>query len=373
MDGAPYHRLVATASSGLRLRIAGFPVHVPLSMLLGVALIAYLWIPSFLGSGGSPVVSAVVFAVLLFGTVLLHELAHAVTARRFGFPVVSITLSALGGYTQYRPVRTTPGREAAIAAAGPVSTLALSGALWLFSLVADNSPGDPIAQVVSALIWATAFVGVFNLLPGLPLDGGALLAAGVWAATGSRGTGTIAAGWTGRLLALAMMASPFLVAAAGGRPPELSFVLVAFLLGGVLLLGANQALTRARADRSIAGATARDVAAPVDVVSAHAAVQDLDRLFPRVSVDGVVLAYITDAAGLNRVVGLVDPAAAAAVPQTDRSSARVLDVCRRLSDPVLVPAGASALSVAEALRETRRPAVVVDESGRPVGYIPAAG
>lgn len=361
-----------TRGTGLTLRLAGFPVNVPLSMLLGVGLIAWLWAPSFAARGSSnPALLSITFALLLFLTVVLHELAHAVVARRMGFPVLDITLSALGGYTRFRPVQSTPGKEAAIAAAGPLSTLALCAGLWLLGRVLQPDPESVAAGLLAALIWATGFVGLFNLLPGLPLDGGTLVSAGVWRITGSRGRGTIAAAWTGRVLAVLLMSSPLVLAALSGARPDTAFFLISLFIGGFLYVGASAALRQGKGELAIRGATAQAVATPATAIHAGSSVADLQ---PLLSPDSrgaapVVLAYERDSAGFNRVTGVVDRAAAAAVPLQAQPGVTVGSVCRTLSDPLVTPAWQPASELIEQMRASGKDAVIVDAEGRPVGYI----
>ena len=101
------------------------PLLVLIGGILGVLLIAYLWTPNFSQPGRSGIVLAVVFAVLLYLGVLVHELAHAWAARAFGYPVHGITLWLLGGYTVYERRTSRPWPELVIAVIGPVSTLLL--------------------------------------------------------------------------------------------------------------------------------------------------------------------------------------------------------------------------------------------------------
>ena len=104
-------------------------MEIPPSGILGVALLAYLWIPAFTIEGAwSPWILALVFAVLLSLATLLHEFAHALVARAFGFPVHRVVLQLLGGVTHFERSRQAPMAEAAVAAAGPIATFALAGA-----------------------------------------------------------------------------------------------------------------------------------------------------------------------------------------------------------------------------------------------------
>jgi Zn-dependent protease len=222
---------------GLRFSIAGFPVSVPLGGLLGVLLIAYLWAPSFAEPGQSGIALAVVFAVLLYAAVLVHEIAHAVAARAFGFDVHGITLWLLGGYTVYEHRNARPWTEFVISVAGPLSTLGIAAACWwLAGLV-----GPPVSTVLGALAWTNLLLGVLNLLPGAPLDGGGVVKAVVWAMTGSEGSGSRAAGYAGLVLAGLIAALAIVSMLSGSGALLLTLVLAAFIG-----FGAYQSLKSAR-------------------------------------------------------------------------------------------------------------------------------
>ena len=152
------HRM---GEGGLRFHIAGFPVSVPLGGILGVLLIAYLWTPNFSEPGRSGITLAVVFAVLLYAGVLVHELAHAWAARAFGYPVHGITLWLLGGYTVYERRSSRPWPELVIAVIGPVSTLLLAAGCWV---LAANTGGS-VSLLFGALAWTNGLLGVLIEAP----------------------------------------------------------------------------------------------------------------------------------------------------------------------------------------------------------------
>jgi Zn-dependent protease len=140
------------------------------------------------------------FVLCLVLSVLLHELGHALTARRYGIRVRGITLELLGGYTEMEGDAPRPGVELVVSLAGPVVSAVLGLTAGAAALVL---PVDTIVgQIAFQLAAANIIVAVFNALPGLPLDGGRALRAAVWAATGDRHRGTMVAGWTGRVVAL---------------------------------------------------------------------------------------------------------------------------------------------------------------------------
>ena len=139
---------------------------------------------------------ALVFAVLLYGSVLLHEISHALAARAFKMPVTSINLHFLGGATEIEGEAETPGREFVIAVVGPLTSL-LVGAVAYFAI--DLFDGGLLRFAVASLAGANLVVGVLNLVPGLPLDGGRVLQAGVWATHQAAydGCGGRGLGWPG--------------------------------------------------------------------------------------------------------------------------------------------------------------------------------
>lgn len=147
-----------------------------------------------------------VTGVGFFACLTVHELAHAITARRSGIRVRGITLFLFGGIAEIEGEVPTPAREFAVALVGPASSLALGAAFGLGTQWA-NAAGWPVAEgILGTLAVVNLGVVVFNLVPGLPLDGGRLLRAGLWRITGSyvRATRVAAAG--GALLAVLLVA-----------------------------------------------------------------------------------------------------------------------------------------------------------------------
>ena len=120
---------------------------------------------------------AAVFVVLLYASVLVHELSHCVVALAFGLPVRRVLLYPLGGFSEIEKEAPTPAREFLVAAAGPAISLVLAAVGYGLSKLV---PYGTAHVLVTQLMWANLLVGLFNLLPGLPLDGGRMLRAGIW-------------------------------------------------------------------------------------------------------------------------------------------------------------------------------------------------
>ncbi len=150
-------------------------------------------------------------AVIFFFSMVLHELGHSVIARLYGIPVRSITLFALGAVAQTTRETRRPHQEFLMAVAGPVVSLLLAGAFMLVWFAAGSA--DSLLANVAAWLWLTNFaVGVFNLIPAYPMDGGRVLRAALWGITGSARRATRWASLVGRGFAYALMALGFLVA-----------------------------------------------------------------------------------------------------------------------------------------------------------------
>lgn len=186
------------------VRVLGIPLRVHWSLWLIVGLFAAqgaTW-----GTGG--VAAMGLWAVLVFGSVLAHELGHAVVARRRGARVHSITLFALGGVTQADGLDERPRDELALTAAGPAVSLALA-AVAAAAAVGLGVPLLPVdmhsGAILAQLAWLNLLLGAFNLLPAFPMDGGRLLRAGLALRLGPDRATRIAA-TTGRVVAATMVA-----------------------------------------------------------------------------------------------------------------------------------------------------------------------
>ncbi len=147
---------------------------------------------------------AVAVGILLFLSVLVHELSHSLTAVSRGIPVLGITLFLFGGVSHLSREPERPSEEFLISIVGPMASFALAavfGGIW-YALGADLSPGSPIEIMMFILGWWNLALGVFNLLPGFPLDGGRVLRAVVWAGSGSHLTATRVAARCGQGIGL---------------------------------------------------------------------------------------------------------------------------------------------------------------------------
>lgn len=288
-------------------RVSGAPVVLSPSWFLATAILTILFAQTTASvlTGAMAYVIAFAFVVLLFLSVFCHEVAHAVMARRRGHEVTELALTLWGGHTAYSGGASRPLDAFLVAVVGPVANLVLGAGFWL----AWNAQGHE--GIVGLLLYAAAFtnglVGAFNLLPGLPLDGGQVFESIVWAVTTSRERGTIAAGWIGRVVAVGAVAWALWPFVATGAKPQLGTVAWAVLIGGFLWSGASGALRSARRRQALAGVRVRDLAVPAVLVSARSSVAGAGD----VAVPGRAVVVVDDT---GRPVAVVDEPAAAAVP-----------------------------------------------------------
>jgi len=149
-------------------------------------------------------ITGIIAALMLFVSVLLHELAHSLVAKRRGIPVASITLFFFGGVSNLEEEPKKPMAEFTMAIVGPGTSLVLALVFWLLYLIPADKTG-PLAAMLSYLALINLILAVFNLLPGFPLDGGRVLRSIIWGATGNLVKATNIAGRIGQLLGWALI------------------------------------------------------------------------------------------------------------------------------------------------------------------------
>lgn len=325
----------AARQDGIPLgRILGIPVVLAWSWFIIAAFVVIVFGPQVadlyptLGPGAYGVAFA--YAVLLAASVLIHELAHALSARRFGWPTTRIVLNLWGGHTQFENFAASPGRSLIVALAGPAANLVLALLGWgALQLVEPTGVANLLANI---LIWANFLVAAFNVLPGLPLDGGRIVESAVWRATGSQEKGTVAAGWSGRIIAVGIVAAVVLVPLVAGSQPGVVTVLVAVVMGGFLWLGASSAISNARMRLRLPAVSAGRLQHPAVGVLAGTSVHQVKRLIAdRPGIDVV----LTGPNGLPEAV--VDHGALAAVPDSQADRTPVNAVARALAPGAYVP------------------------------------
>lgn len=344
----------------------GIPVYVSPSWLIIAAIITVLFQPTFertLAMGAWSYVLAFAFAVLLYLSVLVHELAHSLVARAYGLPVRQIRLYMLGGVSEIEREAPYPRQEFWIAVSGPLLSLLLAGVGWL------AYQGMNPLTVLGVLTWqlwvANLLVGLFNLLPGLPLDGGRMLRAGVWGLTRRPGTGTSVASAVGRGLAVVVVALPFLFAWVAGTAPNVFAVLWAVLLGAFMWMGATSALRSARLRERLPMLSAGALCRLAVLVRSDTPVAEANRRMDDAKAGAVV---VTDSAGTP--TSIVSVAVVQAIPENRRPWVPVANAARSVDTTETLSRDLAGEELLEALREHPRVQyLVTDSDGTPCGVL----
>ena len=359
----------AEPSPGVRIaRPFGIPVFISPYWFLIAGLFVFLYASGLVqssvpGTLRYPVAAA--FVVLLYASVLVHELSHSLVARGFGLPVRRILLYPLGGFSEIEREPPTPGREFLVSAAGPAISLALAAGGYALTRAI---PGGVLWVLLDQLYLANLLVGVFNLLPGLPLDGGRMLRAGVWKVTGRPGQATVVAAWAGRVLAVAVLVVPFALAARTGN--SLQFFDVAWLAVIAIFMwtGAGQALRATRVRERLPGLQARTLARRAIPIPANLPLAEAIRRADAAQARALVVVDHED-----RPIAIVNETAVMATPPQRRPWIEAGTLARTIDPGLVLPADLSGMELIEAVR--RAPAseyLLVEPSGQVFGVLATA-
>ncbi len=348
-------------------KIFGIPLRIHWSVLVLVVLLGY-----GLGRGTIPALApgraagvytlaALLGALALLASLLLHESAHAVMARRRGVAVEDMTLWALGGVTRIGRAE-TPRAMLLISGCGPLASLLLAGVGIGGAMAVRAALGwNVAAAVLFWLGWANALLAGFNLLPAAPLDGGRIVQALLWGRTGDRERAERAAGRSGQVvgtLLVALGVISFLRGSASG----LWLALIGFFLSGT----AGAEAQRARLSAALHGVpVARAMSAPVVASPEWLTVSRfLDEMETRRRHSATPLLDFD-----GRPSGIVTLRQLAAVPGAHRDQVRLRDVATPLAQCSVAAPDEDLLEVLS--RTPGPPRILVVDGGHLVGIVTA--
>ena len=344
-------------------RPLGIPIYLAPSWLVigvlvavGVADRASLDLPE-LSAGGHYGVGIAV-AALLAASVLAHELGHSVVSVTLGLPIKRITLFLLGGLAEIEREPETPAREYLVAMAGPLTSILIAG---VSAALAVTVPWEAAEFVLAYVAETNTVLAVFNLIPGLPLDGGRVLRAAVWHVSGDAFRATRWAVRAGQALALALGALG-VIGILGGDAYGLFTLLIAFFIWS----SGTQGLRRAEVGRRIPTLAARQLAVPTISVPADLPLAEAMRRAQEAA-RGLL---VVDSYGRPSAIPSV--AAASAVPNDRRPWVTIGSVSRPIGPGLVISAELTGAEFLAALRSA--PAseyLVIEEAGDVLGVLAA--
>lgn len=349
--------------NGARIgRIAGIPLHLHWSTLLIVALVtvslASAALPAVVpaASTASLVIAGLVGALGLLASIVIHELSHALVARRYGIPVTRIDLWVLGGVAHLARDAQTPRQEATIAVAGPLSSLMLGGVAAVGAFVLDGIAGATLGYLAGINV----LLGLFNLLPGAPLDGGRVLRAALWARRGDAQRAGMQAATAGRWVGGALAALG-IVQVLNGRS-GFTLVLIGWFIAqsaaGERLVHQLQMQLR---DRSAGSVATPSAVLPEWSTAAWAAQQ------PGVNPDGLVVVRN----GEGELFGYVTAAQLRSIPADERGEVTLAELAVPLGTLPVAAARDRADGLLEQLRSLAH-TVIVRDGRSVVGFVTPA-
>jgi Zn-dependent protease len=346
-------------------RIRGVPLVVSPSWLVIAVLLAAVYAPiienALPQAGRVTAYSAAIGFALLFGLcVLAHEVGHTLVSLRLGHPVRRVVLFALGGVSEMDSEPERARDELLIAGAGPLVSLLLAGAAGAGFAAA---PAGQLGTVLLGLLcWSNLVLAVFNLLPGLPLDGGRLLRAAVCSFGARPLTGTRVASWSGRVVALGVAASGLVA-----DRSSLGIAAGAFSIGlaGYLWIAATQSLKAGELQALLPGIAVPELVRPGMFLPDDVSVGEALRRAWEAQARGLVL---VDAA--QRPTAIVDESLIGAIPPERRAWTPVTAVARALEPGLMLPDSIDADGLLRMMQATpAREYLVLHPDGSAAGII----
>ena len=351
-------------------RLFGVVVRIHFSWLFIFALIAWSlassWLPSqyFGWSRGQYWAVGVIGSALLFVCVLIHELSHSLEAMRRGRKVRSITLFFLGGVSEIEDESKSAGEEFWVSIVGPLTSLALGVLFWLMYLNLRSGTGQ-LTALVQYLMVVNLAIGVFNLVPAFPLDGGRVLRALVWRATDSQERATRVASFTGSVLGFGLIGLGIYFVFTNNLVTGIWLVFI-----GWFIQSAASSVRRESVDRL--------------VVSGRTVGEAMDESFPQVP-PGMTIQTLIDehiSRGFERAYlvvlgdtfqGLITATDVRKVPMEQRDSMWVSSVMTKSENVITLPPEAPLEEGLRVLAQRNIHQLVIMDSGAPVGLLTRAG
>src|SRR6266511_691654 len=311
-------------------------------------------------------IKGIVAALFLFGSVLVHELMHAITAQQLRVPMGGITLFALGGVSEMKGEPPSPSAEFLIAIVGPLASLVLAGLFWvLWRALETEGPNVTFAAIAFYLVSLNLVVAIFNLLPAFPLDGGRVLRSIIWAVTGNLKKATYLATRIGRGFAylLITLGAVSLFAGAGFQGVWMA------VIGFFLLQGAEASYTQVVLKEALAGIAVRDIMVK-DVATVPPTLSVTDLIHHHFLVHGYGGFPVVEN---GRVLGIVSLSDVKRVAPAAHSRVSVREVMRPLDDRLTIAPEEDVSVALQRMAEEGLGRLIVMERGRMRGLVTKTG
>jgi len=347
------------------LTIRGIPINVHVSWLVIYGLITWTLATGYFPRALPDLPAAahwangLLAAFLLFVSVLLHELSHSFVAMAHGLSVRGITLHVFGGVSHLEDEAPSPRAEFLIAVVGPVTSFAIAAVLWAISAAGFVQPVWAHA-VVTYLVLVNVAVGIFNLVPGFPLDGGRLLRAALWKWKGTLGQATYIASRVGVGFAFALMALGVWQILGGAVPGGFWFIIIGMFLRGAADASYSQMALR----EALARLPVRDIMTrEVITVRPDATVGELADAFWSHHVTSFP---VVDGGTVRGIASLQQ---VHEVPPEQRTQRRVSELMRLLTDELVVGPDDSVFDALGKATRNQLGRLAVLKDSRLVGYL----
>ena len=347
--------------------IAGIEVGIHYSWLIIFGLVTLLIsqyvLPDQVGglSAVEYVILGAITSLLLFASVLVHELAHSFVAKARGLNARSITLFVFGGVSNLTGEPESPRTEFLVAIVGPITSFVLAGLMFVLATVVDEPRFD---AVVSYLFFINLGLGLFNLVPGFPLDGGRVLRAVLWATTHNLRRATQWAANVGKLTAWALFGLGLLLFVQGDLLNGVWFAAIAWFLNTAASASIEQVVLEERLGR----VKARDVVRPIEVtVSPGISVAELVERYMLPS--NLRAVAVTDN---TRLVGVVTISDVMRVPFAQRGQVAVAQIMGGRDGLYTVSGDTGVLQAIDLLAEHDLEQVPVLDGGQLIGMLSRA-
>ncbi len=316
-------------------------------------------------TGIMPWLLGLVAALLLFSSVLAHELGHSFAAISQGISVKSITLFIFGGLATLEKESETPLEAFLVAIAGPLVSILLFG---VFAFVAETAPlSAPLQAVIGLLAYINLVLAVFNMIPGLPLDGGNVLKAIIWKITGNPNKGVIIAGRVGQAIGWIAIALGLLSVLGISQIGSIWTLLI----GTFLLQNAGFAAQSAVVQDKLSQYTAKDaVISDSPIVNQNLSLREFVNNYVIGKERWKKFLVVDDN---QQLIGTVNTEDLKQIPTSQWNDVFLLELVKPVPQADTIPANTSLLEAAKLFETQKLPAlVVVNESGEVLGLLEKA-